>query len=408
MSEHNEFSTKDNLIKKTYRKTRGNGEGSIFQRTKNGKQVWVSQYPIEKRSDGKYKYKTFYGKTRKEVKEKLENLIAELRTDTYIEKNIITIEMIAKEIIESGYKLNKLTGNSYLRKNGTLEQIKKHYISKMEIQKIQEEDIKDFFVYITQYSNSVISKIYGLLNNCFKKAVKKNIIKYNFLDDKEDFFKPKSKKMDKRIRAFKIDEQKKLLEVLFNEEKNTPYKYQYLLSMFTGMRMGEINALTLDDIDFKSKIIYVTKTLTRDESDKTIMGKVTKTYKSTRELHIDDYVVKLLKEYISTHFVLNKDKLLFFDTRKTYITTSQVNMAFKRLCQKYDISLGYDVNQHMLRHTYATRCIESGMPANIVQKQMGHKDLSTTLEIYTDIFEKYEKKNTNRTFNYLQKNGLIK
>lgn len=48
------------------------------------------------------------------------------------------------------------------------------------------------------------------------------------------------------------------------------------------------------------------------------------------------------------------------------------------------------------------------MPANIVQKQMGHKDLSTTLEIYTDIFEKYEKKNTNRTFNYLQKNGLIK
>lgn len=49
MSEHNEFSTKDNLVKKTYKKTRGNGEGSIFQRTKNGKQVWVSQYPIEKK-----------------------------------------------------------------------------------------------------------------------------------------------------------------------------------------------------------------------------------------------------------------------------------------------------------------------------------------------------------------------
>ena len=385
---------------------RGNGEGSIFKRQKNGKTIWVGQYILYKQPNGKNKYKTFYGKTREEVRNKLENLITELRTNAYVDKNNTTFISVANDIVETEYKLNKLSDNSYLRKKGTLEQIKKHYIAEMELQKIQENDVKDFLSYITKYSNSVISKIYGLVNNTFKKAVKKNIIRYNFLDDKEEFFRPKSIKQNKKVRALTLDEQKQLLDVLCNND--IKYRYQMLLSMFTGMRMGEINALTLDDIDLKNKTISINKTLTRDAQDKTIMGKTTKTYTGNRILYIENHVANIFKEVINHHFVLNPKKLLFYDEKKTYITTNQVNMEFKRLCEKYNIALGYNVNQHMLRHTYATRMIESGMQANVVQKKLGHAKIETTLEIYTNVFEEYEKKNSEVATKYLEENGLIR
>lgn len=61
----------------------------------------------------------------------------------------------------------------------------------------------------------------------------------------------------------------------------------------------------------------------------------------------------------------------------------------------------------MLRHTFATRCIESGMPANVLSKIMGHADIRTTLEIYCDVFDNYEKKHANRTYEYLNQHQLL-
>lgn len=218
------------------KKTRGNGEGSIFKRQKNGKIVWVAEYPLYKQPNGKYKYKTFYGKTREEVKKKLENLITELNTNAYVDKNKIIFKDLTKEFIDSGYKLNKLSDSSYVRKLNTYNQICGHYMANMEIQKITEHDIKDFLEYITKYSNSVIAKIYGVVNNTFKRAVRKNIITYNFLDDKYEFCKPASNKKDKIVHGFTIEEQKKFIDAIFND---TAYKYhyQFLLSLYTGMRM---------------------------------------------------------------------------------------------------------------------------------------------------------------------------
>ena len=127
---------------------------------------------------GKRKTKTIYGKTREEVKNKLEELITQLNTDTYVDKSTVTMYQIGKNYIEEMYKLNRISDSTYIRKLNILNQIDGHYIARKEIQKITGEDVKDFLIYLTKYANSTISKGYGLSNTIFKLAMKKNIIKY--------------------------------------------------------------------------------------------------------------------------------------------------------------------------------------------------------------------------------------
>ena len=391
-------------------KSRGNGEGTIFKRQIHGKQMWVMEYTFNMvdSKTGKRKRKTIYGKTRTAVKDKLEKLLVELNTNSYVDKNKIIFKDLTKQFVDDGYRLNKLSESSYKRKISTYNQICTHYMANMEMQKITEQDVKDFLIYITKYSNSVIGKIYGLINNTFKRAVRKNIIKYNFLDDKIEFCKPTSNRRDKKVRGFTIDEQKQFLKVVMDENNPFKYKYQFLLSMFSGARMGEINALDVNkDIDFNNKIIHIRRTLTRDKNDRTCMGDYTKTKNGVRDIIMDSQLEFILRDYLKKEFIPNDHDLLFYNPKNIYYSTGQVNMVFKRLCEKNNIAQGYDVNQHMLRHTFATRCIEAGMPANVLSKIMGHADIRTTLEVYCDVFNNYEKQHANRTYDYLSQNHLL-
>ena len=156
---------------------RGNGEGTIYFSEKLNK--WVGQFTAGRKLDGKLNRKSVYGNTRKEVKEKMTKALADVQNNAFIEKSDIKLITIVNSYCEQLYNANKLSDASYLRKKETIKIISKLDIAEMNIQDIDINDINKELVKIKDYSNSVISKVCGLLSSCFDYAILLKLINNN-------------------------------------------------------------------------------------------------------------------------------------------------------------------------------------------------------------------------------------
>ena len=194
---------------------------------------------------------------------------------------------------------------------------------------------------------------------------------------------------------------KYLLKSNLSEEK---YKNVILLELYTGMRIGEILALTRDDIDLYKQIIYVRKTITVDKNGEQTVKKGTKTYSGKRDIPFPSFLVPHLEEQF-INYEDNENELLFsYEGR--IIKASTVNTVLKRICRQ--LNLSSKISNHTLRHTYGTRCIESGMTPIVVQKLMGHKDIRVTLNTYTSVLNQFKIDELNKVAQYyLDKDFLV-
>ena len=361
---------------------RGNGEGTIYYSEKLNK--WVGQFSAGRKPDGSLNRKSVYGNTRKEVKEKIVTKLSEYQKGIVINKSDIKVYKLGLELIEKKYKTNKIKETSYGTISHSLNKIKDTELGNTPIQKVTYKTIQNFLNTITNLSNSYIEKIVIQLNSIFDEAINRD---YIYKSPMRNVVIPISKQETKKVDAFSIEEQKELIKRF----ENSKYGDMFSIAMFSGMRIGEVLALSKDCVDLKNNTLKVYRTITRDTNDKVILGEHTKTYnKKTgidagkRTFPMSLKVSKIIKKYLKVRMD-NIHNLLFWDYKKnTFITDGEINSYLKRLNVKHKIV--DNIHTHVLRHTFITRCQENGMPIVVIQALVGHVEGSTiTNDIYTSV-----------------------
>lgn len=229
-------------------------------------------------------------------------------------------------------------------------------------------------------SGRSVTGILSRLRSIKKFAVSMGYI-VNYTTDNITVYREKSKK-----RALTREEQKKLLSCIVNEF--SLYRAGIMLSLFTGMRIGEICALKWSDISLDDGIVYVSRTLQRVKDPYSLVYKgEAKTYidiglpkseSSVRAVPVSEYILDLL-ERLFEETGCNKEAYFLTGREGLFVEPRIMQYHFKRTTEECGIE---GVTFHALRHTFATNCISEGADASCVSEMLGHTNLNITLSTY--------------------------
>lgn len=375
---------------------KGFGDGTIYFNKQRNK--WNAQYLEFNSERGCYTKKTKSFKTEDEAKKFLSTIMYQKGNSLYVEHNGIPLCEMMRANLKTKLDTNQISTTQFARVTHTIDKIAKTPVGCKNIDEITVDELQAYLNSQKYLSNSSLSKIYGQFNQAFLSAFNKGYIMKNPM---YDVIKPRSDKEDKEVRALTVEEQQVITNHLLNTEvRNCKYKNVYLIQMYLGLRCGEALALDIHDIDLKNRKVHIHRTLTTDENNKIVMGNKTKTYAGKRVVPIPQFIIPHIMEQmkIATAQDGNPEKLLFKPDDKPYTSRTNVNSELKRILKrKFNIT---DITTHSLRHTFGTRCIESGMDAVVVQKLMGHRDIMVTLNTYTSVFDKYKASQVDKVNQY--------
>lgn len=144
---------------------------------------------------------------------------------------------------------------------------------------------------------------------------------------------------------------------------------------WTGMRVGELMALTPSDIDFENKIITIDKSHQRIKKKDIITSP--KTEKSTRKVNIPNFLCTDLQDYISRIYDI-KDKDRLFD-----FSRQMLNKEITKVCDETGIKR---ITVHDIRHSHASLLIELGFSPLLIAERLGHDKVETTLNVYSHLY----------------------
>ncbi|MFS1213810.1 tyrosine-type recombinase/integrase [Enterococcus lactis] len=371
---------------------------------KNGEKAWYFKtYLGIDPLTGKKKYTTKRGfRTQKEAKTALSRLELELQktgmptstNTTFKEAAELWLESYKKTVKESSYSRTKIIFNKHIYPkfgNIKLSKINTAYCQKV----------------VNDWSEKGTSKQYPLFINYMNKVFK-YAINIGLTSDNPtlNLLIPKPQiKTEKKLKLYT----KEQLELFLNEvsqEQNPYFKNRdytlFRLLAFSGCRIGEILALTWDNINFKTNEMAIKKTVAR--SDKYYISETPKTKKSNRIIYLDEKTIKQLK-----FWKLEQRKYLFQlgFTKANYLFTNDENnfTINQSVAERYNIyreraGLPY-IGLHGFRHTHASMLYEAGADHKEVQERMGHANIKTTMDTYTHITNSKKEETTQKLTNYI-------
>ncbi len=225
-------------------------------------------------------------------------------------------------------------------------------------------------------SANTVNGIISLLKTSLKRAVQIGVTEKEF-----SFAIVRPKQREKQVECFSKCEQKKIERYI--EEKKKPRLFGIILTLYTGLRIGELLALTWKDIDLQKGIITVSKSCHDSWQNGKYVKKIDtpKTDCSTRVIPIPKQLlphIKVIKKQSKSDYVVDGKNEYGAEVR-SYQNTFDLLLKRLKLPHK-----GF----HSLRHTFATRTLECGMDIKTLSEILGHKNPTITLKRYTHfIFE---------------------
>ena len=371
---------------------------------------YESKYIVGYEPNGKPITKTFSSTVESEVTEKLNQLKA--NPEKHTKKNEIELRELARDWIEVKYDNGITHDNGKRTDEDTFKRLDKEDIFHYPVQKLvqdcinspEENILRTFLKKQKKCSQSIIKKNYSMVNNSFIKAVTRKIIPFNPLDDKSEYHKPKPNKQPKKVTAFKIDDHKKLIELV--RDSKIKHKNPILLGLYTGIREGELCYLKVHRINWKTQEIEIRGTLSRDKDGFLVMQDYTKTDAGWRNVKITPPIKKVLEVCLEEH-IDNPDDFLFCRKNGSFITGGMINSCFKRFCEKHKIDKGWNVNFHQLRHTARYKITRNGCTkGSCTVKNYGQKDIRTIYNTYDTVFDEYEEEVDQKCYEKMVEKGL--
>lgn len=378
-------------------KKAANNAGSIRQRPDG---LWEARISIgNDPATGKPKRRSIYGKTQKEVRQKMTAALKSLDDGTYQTPSKMKVSEWFDTCLET-YWRNKVKPLTYQSYEGIVKNHVKPNIGGLELQAVKGVHIQKLFNAMTDAgaSGKTVKNVSAIMHKAFSIAMKQGYIVSNPVDAVEL---PKATRRE--IKPLTDGEIPLFLETI----ENHPYRNAYALCLFAGLREAECMGLSWNQIDFKKKTITVNQQLQKNKTgsknyfiaDTTKSGKP-RTIKPPAIAF--DYLLDEQSKQIGNRLRAGKawsnpHNLVFTDEIGGHYAVCTFYKRFKRIAA----SIGRpDARPHDLRHSCATVALASGADIKSVQSLLGHATASFTLDVYGHTSEKMMQDTANRMQNY--------
>lgn len=370
--------------------------GENIYKRKDGR--WEGRYIKCRDISGKAVYGYVYSRTYTETKEKLTKISAEVKSKAHnpTSKDLSTY---AFEWLETVLLYCKQS--TYVKYHNI---VHKHIIKELGNLIISEIETNTLSIYCQQkqfndkLSAKSVKDILSVIKQIFKYASNSGAV-INC-----DFSNVSVKSNHEEVSIITNFQLRKLIDFLTTHINHV--NVGILLSLYTGIRIGEVCALKYDDLNIESRILRIDKTMQRIQnfngnSNKTdIIISSPKSTCSLREIPIPQSVVDIIIEnklYSKSSYILTGEK-------DRYIEPRTLQNKFNKIASSCGID---NVTFHMLRHTFASNCIEAGVDAKSLSEILGHSNVNITLNRYVHSSMKIKKMNIEKLYSFCLTPSII-